>query len=446
MYSNIYNFMRRFFWRGGREIRRSLHELERSQWVPRSELETMQLKKLQRLVSYAYEHVPFYRQRYQREDIYPQDITSLKDFQALPFLTRDDVINHLEDLVSTDYWGDIFEDTTSGATGYPMRFYMDRSTALWNFAFIARCHGWYGVKWGDKRAVIYGMLRDYSNWRWRDRLAANIKRDRYLNPRTMSESKMQAFAKMLVKWQPTMFRAYPSALSLFAHYLKEKGITNITPKLIETTAEKVTPAQRQLFEEVFQAPVADHYSSWEIYSIAYQCPEGGLHVSEERYLELVANGRAVNPGQMGEVVITSLNQYAMPFIRYKIEDVGIYESEDCSCGRGMPVLREIVGRNSDLLVNPDGKVVHWSSIFTIMRYKPEVYQYQLYQSDREHLEVRLVCKQRVDSTLLENIRNELQPCFGESMHLSVKLVDRIEPTPAGKHRFIISEVKPDSYN
>lgn len=81
-----------------------------------------------------------------------------------------------------------------------------------------------------------------------------------------------------------------------------------------------------------------------------------------------------------------------------------------------------------------------------MRYKPEVYQYQLYQSDREHLEVRLVCKQRVDSTLLENIRNELQPCFGESMHLSVKLVDRIEPTPAGKHRFIISEVKPDSYN
>ena len=177
--------------------------------------------------------------------------------------------------------------------------------------------------------------------------------------------------------------------------------------------------------------------------MGYQCPQGGLHVSEERYLELVANGRVVNPGQMGEVVITSLNQYAMPFIRYKNEDVGIYESEDCSCGRGMPVLREIVGRNSDLLVKPDGQIVHWSSIFTIMRHKPEVYQYQMYQSDREHLEVRLVCKQRVDSTLLEDIRNELRPCFGESMQISVKLVDRIELTSSGKRRFIISEVKPD---
>jgi len=205
----------------------------------------------------------------------------------------------------------------------------------------------------------------------------------------------------------------------------------------------VTPSQRQLFEEVFQAPVADNYSSWEIDSMGYQCPQGGLHVSEERYLELVANGRVVNPGQMGEVVITSLNQYAMPFIRYKNEDVGIYESEDCSCGRGMPVLREIVGRNSDLLVKPDGQIVHWSSIFTIMRHKPEVYQYQMYQSDREHLEVRLVCKQRVDSTLLEDIRNELRPCFGESMQISVKLVDRIELTSSGKRRFIISEVKPD---
>jgi len=213
MYSSLYQFMVKYLY-PGKEIRRNLHELEITQWLPRSELESMQLKKLQRLVSYAYEHVPFYRKLYQRKDIHPQDIKSFKDFQAFPFLTRDDVKNHLQDLVSTDYRGHVFESSTSGSTGRPMRFFMDRSTAWWAFTFNVRCRGWYGVRPGDKRAWLYGYLRDYSSWHWRDRLVANIKRHRYLNPRTMNKSKMQAFAEMLVKWQPTMFRAYPSALSL----------------------------------------------------------------------------------------------------------------------------------------------------------------------------------------------------------------------------------------
>ena len=443
MYSNLYHLMRKFFWRGGREIQRSLRELERTQWLSRSELEEIQFKKIQRLVSYAYDHVPFYRERYKKEDIHPQDIKNLKDFQAIPFLTRDDVNNHQDTLVSTEYRGEVFEDTTGGSTGLPMQFLMDRSTSWWSYAVETRCRGWYGVRPGDKRAWVWGALKDFPSWHWQDRLAAYIKRYRYLNSHTITEPKMQTFAEMLLKWQPTMFRAYPTALSIFAHYLKEQGITGITPKLIETSAEKLMPSERQLFEEVFRCPVADHYSSWEIYDMAYQCPAGGLHVSEDRYLELVANGQVVQAGQMGEVVITSFTQYAMPFIRYKNEDLGIYELEACSCGRGMPVLQEIVGRNTDLLSKPDGNVFHWSGIYVVMRDKSEVSQYQVYQPDREHLEVRLVCKQRVDSALLENIRNELQAYLGESMHISVKLVDRIELTPSGKHRYIISDVKPN---
>ena len=115
MYSSLYQFMVKYLY-PGKEIRRNSHELEGTQWLPRSELESMQLKKLQRLVSYAYEHVPFYRKLYQSENIHPQDIKSFKDFQALPFLTRDDVNNHLQDLVSTDYRGHFIEMATSGST------------------------------------------------------------------------------------------------------------------------------------------------------------------------------------------------------------------------------------------------------------------------------------------------------------------------------------------
>ena len=296
-----------------------------------------------------------------------------------------------------------------------MEFLMERAAIWYAFAFNARCRGWYGVQPGDKRAFLTATLEDYSNWPWRERLVAHTKRYRYLNVRTMTDSKMQSFAGMLVKWRPHMLRAYPSSLAVFARYLKEHCISGITPKLVEVTAEKVTPYQRQLFEEVFHAPVADHYASLEIYSYAYQCPQGGLHLNEDRHLELVDNnGQVVGPGRMGEVVVTALNQYAMPFIRYKNGDVAIYEPNGCPCGRGLPTLREVVGRNNDLLVHPDGHVVHYVAITLVIRQWKQVQQFQIYQPDRKHLEVRLVCKQTLPSGELAKICLQIQPFFGKN--------------------------------
>ena len=120
----------------------------------------------------------------------------------------------------------------------------------------------------------------------------------------MTPAKMQAFAEMLVRWQPSIFRVYPSALYLFAQYIKEQSINGIHPKLIETVAEKVTKTQRQFFEEIFDCPVADCYASRELTTIAYQCKIGGIHVCENNYLEIVADGKSVHPGNMGEIIIT----------------------------------------------------------------------------------------------------------------------------------------------
>ena len=446
MYSSIYRFSRKYLLRGHQEIRRCLKELERSQWLSREVLEKIQLKKIQRLVTYAFENVPFYRERYRREGIYPQDIKSLKDFQSLPFLTRADVQNHREDLVSRVYRGGVSEGRTSGSTGEPMRFIMDTPAAYWSYAFETRCRGWYGVRRGDKMAwITVPGVREYSDWPLKDRLAANIKRYRYLNPRMMDESRMLDFLKLLTKWRPTMIRAYPSALSVFADFLKKRNMKGIDLRLIECTGEKLTTSQKQLFEEVFQAPVVDHYSALEIFSYAYQCPEGRLHVSEERYIELIENGQVVDDGKTGEVAVTALNQYAMPFIRYKNGDVGIYQSSVCSCGRGMPVLQEILGRKTDLLVKPNGNSVHWAIVyFIIMSNLQEVHSYQAYQPDRNHLEIRLVSSEKIDPARLENTRNEIQPIFGDEMNISVIQVDSIEPSKAGKRHFIISDIKPDS--
>lgn len=442
MYSTLYRTMR-LFWPGGLETRQHLCELERTQWLSRPELEAWQLRRIQRLVKHAYEHVPYYRARYQREDIHPEDIKSLEDFQALPLLTRDDVNNHLDELVAPDFRGKLYPESTGGSTGQPMRFFVEDSFWWWNAAFEFRGRSWHGVREGDKVAWVWGAQRDMPDWSWRSRLKPRIMRQRYLNAYGMTEAKMQAFAEMLVHWQPAMFRAYPSALSLVAECIEERGITGIHPGLIETTAEKVTDPQRELLEEVFHCPVADCYSSREMGTIAYQCEMGGMHVCETRYLEIVADGKVVRPGQLGEIVVTSLTQFAMPFIRYKNGDMAVYDTGNCACERGMPILREIVGRTADFLVTVDGQFVYGGFFVRTFRTKPEIARYQVYQPDRSHIEVRLVCRKDVESAWLERLRQEVRARFGESMQVSIQVVDDIELTSAGKHRFIVSEIRPD---
>jgi phenylacetate-CoA ligase len=442
MYPVLYRTFRPF-WPGGQELRNRQKELERTQWLPREELETLQLERLQQLIKYAYENVPYYQGLYKSLDIHPDDIKSLKDFQALPFLTREDVNSHQHELVTRDPQHKMLPNSTGGSSGVPMQFFVEKAFDWWDPALELRGRGWYGVGEGEKMAFVWGAKRDMHDWSWRARLKASVLQERYMNAFSMSDQKMQAFAEMLVRWKPAMFRAYASALTLFAQYVKDHQITGIRPKLIETTAEKVTLPQRELLEEVFQCKVADWYSAREMGTIAFQCPAGSLHVCETRYLEIVGNNKVVQPGELGEVVITSLHQYGMPFIRYKIGDMAISEPEPCSCGRGLPALHEVVGRLSDFLVTSEGHFVHGGYFPHTFRLWPEIARYQVYQPDRNHLDIRLVCNRPCDSAWLARLQHELHECFGEDMNISLDIVDAIPLTPAGKHRFIISDVKPD---
>jgi phenylacetate-CoA ligase len=133
----------------------------------------------------------------------------------------------------------------------------------------------------------------------------------------------------------------------------------------------------------------------------------------------------------------------MPFIRYTIGDMGVYETSTCTCGRGLPVLREVVGRVEDFLVDAEGEFMYGGIFDNVIQTRPEIVRYQVYQPDRRHVEVRLVCNREVDQVWLEGVRGELQSHFGAPMQISLQVVDRIPLTSAGKHRFVVSEVRPD---
>lgn len=445
MYSTLYRTFR-LFWPGGLETRRHLNEFRQNQWLSPREFKALQLNNIQKLVNHAYETVPFYRELYQTAGIHPKDIQSLKDFEALPFVTRQDINNNPDEFVSRNFpKQSLVPNETGGSTGQPMHFYITNSFWWRNAANWFRVREWHGIKEGDKTAWFWGAHQDMPEWSWQRRLRSALMQERYLNAFNMTEAKMQDFADMLIRWQPPMFKGYASVLELFARFILEQKITNIKPRLIESTSEKLSQTQRDLLHQAFPgAHVVDHYSSREMGTMAYQDETGEFLVcADVRYLEIVANGQVVSPGEMGEVVVTSLNQFAMPFIRYKNNDIGIYDSMQASSGRSFPVLKEVVGRTNDFLVTADGKFVHSEFFAYTFRVKPEVVRFQVYQPDRTNLEIRLICNQPVSQAWLDNAHTEIQARFGPSTQISIKIVDDIPLSPAGKHRYIISKIKPD---
>jgi phenylacetate-CoA ligase len=445
MYPAIYRTLRSF-WPGGLETRRYLKELKQTQWLSEKELQALQLAKIQHLVKHAYDNVPFYRQKYQEAGLQPEDIKTLKDFELLPFVTRQDIDQNLDQFIANNVSRQkLIPNETGGSTGHPMRFFITSSFWWWNAANWFRVREWHGVSEGEKMAWLWGAHQDMPEWSFKRRVRSAIMQERYLNAFNMTEDKMLAFATMLEDWQPVMLKGYASVLSLFARFLQEKRSITLKPRLIESTSEKLSQAQRQLLQEVFPAAaIVDHYSSREMGTIAYQCASGEFLVcADVRHLEIVAGDQVVPAGEMGEVVVTSLNQFAMPFIRYKNGDVGIYEPVASRSGHSFPVLKEIIGRTNDFLVTGDGKFVHSEFFAYTFRIKPQVVRFQVYQADKTHLEIRLVCKQAVTTQWLEAVKAEVQNRFGPLTHISLEVVDDIPLTPAGKHRYIVSEVKPD---
>jgi phenylacetate-CoA ligase len=437
MYPAIYKTLRGFT-SNGRAVQRLLEEMQKSQWLSREELDSIRFGRLQNLVRHAYENIPYYRETYQKHDIHPQDIKSWKDFQSLPMLTKEEVVNNKEKMVWPEMRGKLGVVHTGGSTGMPLHCYVDQSYWQWMQAFEWLGRGWYDVKEGEKIAWIWGAERDMDDRSWKSR----IKRNRFLDATYLNPSRMRAFAELLIRWKPAMFLGFPSAVALFAQFLSDNHIKGIRPKLIETTSEKLSRSQRKLLEDVFQCKVADAYGSREIGSITFECEAGNQHVMEGCHLELIDDGRPVPAGEMGEVVLTSLHQYGMPLIRYRIMDMGIYQPHACSCGRGLPSLREVVGRTSAFIVTADGQYTDAVFFEELFQEKPEIARYQIYQPDLEHLEVRLVVRGNAESAWQQKLLENIRVPFGPNMKISLRILDEIPLTTDGKLVTVVSDVLP----
>lgn len=315
-----------------------------------------------------------------------------------------------------------------------------------NRAAKLRHRRWYGYDFGERVAYLWGAQRDTIVRGLRGRLRRWLRQERWVSAFQISQEDMMGLIHLLNNWRPQLLVGYPSALQAFARFVQQKELRVHPPNAVECSAEKLWPAQRQEIESVLGVPVFDVYGSREFGAIAAEClAHQGLHLFTDTHIvEVLRDGRPVQPGEVGEIVITCLTNYAMPFIRYRTGDLGVLADQSCACGRTLPLLADVVGRSNALVSLPDGRLVHGAFFSYFFYHQPGVHRYRIHQPRRAEIRVLLEGDETLTQDRLEVMAQSLTADLGYGITVTVTRVPHIDPLPSGKLGYLISEAPVDS--
>lgn len=422
----------------------ALEELERNQWLPLRELEDLQWRRLATLLREAAVYVPFYRDLLRQVSLRPEDAQSPEDFRKIPFLTKEIIRSAGDRLRSTDPLRRGFPSSTGGSSGEPLFFFGDVSSGPLRRANGMRGYRWAGVDIGDRQGVLWGMKLGAGR---RERIAAAIRNYfsnmMYLSTFDMSDAAMERYAERLRAFKPQLFTGYPSALALFASFLRSRRVQDIRPRAVIASGEELYESQRDLVEAVFGCRVFDRYGTREFSNVAHECEEHrGLHVmSDLFYVEVVTeSGRPASEGEIGEIVVTDLSNFYMPFVRYRTGDLAVPTGRSCPCGRGFPLLDRIEGRSFDAVVTADGRHIGGFFWTWLSRAVPGVRRFQVEQRERSGIVFRFVAGPEWRDEYERTLEKKIRENCGEGFGVAFERVGEIPLTPAGKTKFIISNV------
>lgn len=429
----------------GHDTVRICRAMEDSQWWPRDQLASYQLEKLRALLQSVYHHVPYYREKLDEAGLVQGDIQRLEDLAKLPLLTKSIIRANTEQLKS-DVAKKLSRFNTGGSSGEPLIFFIGKERVSHDVAAKWRATRWWGVDIGDPEIVVWGSpieLGTQDRLRaWRDKLL----RTHLLPAFEMSERKLDEFIDIFHAVQPRMVFGYPSSISLIARHAARRGrrLDNLGVKVIFVTSERLYDHQRQAMESAFGCPVANGYGGRDAGFIAHQCPSGGMHITaEDIIVEIVdGQGKVLPPGQEGEVVVTHLATRDFPFIRYRTGDVAVLDDRPCSCGRGLPLIKEIQGRATDFVVAADGTIMHGLALIYVIRDLPGVENFRIVQESITRTRIELVTNPAFSDEGMALIRDGFRQRLGAKVEIIIDRVQEIPREKSGKYRYVVSKALP----
>ena len=411
-------------------------------------MKRFQDKRLRRLVRHAYDSVPFYNRVFKQAGVDPHSIKGMEDLAKLPIIKKDEFKRQSpSELVSKDFdIGRLKKVRTSGSSGTPFQIYINGVEDSWRKAIYMRANINCGQRAFDRWVVMTSPHHFHDTTGLQRKLG--IFSQTCVSLWDPTEKKIGEIAAL----KPHILDGYSGSLVLLAKEIARRGSSVIKPRLMFGNAEAIDLESRRYIEKVFGAPYCDQYGSAEVDRASWQCLEReGYHMDVDSVItEFVdEKGEAVIDGESGEVVFTSLFNFAMPFLRFAIGDVGSKSNELCPCGRTLPLMKVVEGRKDSFLTLPGGRIVSpmiFNFAMSTFKYYADIDQYYIRQKKIDFFEVSLkmadgwVSKTDINREFETHMMNFPDFAKGQ-VRFDVSVVDEIARSPTGKLLSVSSDLK-----
>lgn len=429
----------------GRDTYKYLDELEKLQYEKPEKLEEVRFRKLRELLIHAKETTPFYKERFATAGFDPEKLQDVEDIQALPILNKAEMRRNIDAMQWKESPGGLTRYNTGGSSGEPLVFYFDRRRQAYDAAARALTHRWWDIDVGDKELYLWGSPLEITKQDKIKDLRDRLTNDLLISAFEISARKIPGFVEQFEKFKPKCVFGYPSTIALFCEMAAKQNyrLDKLGVAVVFSTAEVLYDHQRETISTGFGGvPVVDGYGSREGGFISHECPEGSYHVMDPNYvIEYIKDGKPVQPGEDGEIVITHLDAWGMPFVRYCTGDVTSPVSGTCACGRTFSRMTKVQGRTTDFVVTPDGRWQHALSVIYVVRDIEGVAEFKILQEDVDDVRVLLKTHPELypedgNSRIIKGIKKRM----GDAVQVSVEMVDAIPRDASGKYRYVVSKV------
>lgn len=426
----------------GSEYRNWRRFLDESQFWTAEQREDYEVKKLRETLTAAYQGTVYYKKLF---DDCGYDVSAFNytdQLQQIPFLTKQLIQEHLDELVNKNISSsDRSYSTTGGSTGIPMGMYKPKADAYKESAFVDYIWSAVDFRNTDKVAVLRG------SYLGEDGPVQKVGNRLNLSSYHMTDQDMQVQYEALQSFKPKFLHVYPSAISILADFILRKNLEPVSSvEAVLTASENLYPSQRELVEKAFHCRVLDFYGHSEHVCLAGNCEKSNAYHIYWQYgfHELIRPDEDfsddLKEGDTVEFVGTSFDNPVMPLIRYRTMDSASYSGKKCDCGRNYQLVNSIEGRLQELLITPTGRKISMTAINMHDRVFDHVKQFQFFQDNVNKCVLNVVRNENYSKEDEKGIYREIGAKLGD-LHMQIHYVEEIPRTKNGKYRFLVQKLE-----
>ncbi len=422
-------------------LKEYLFELRKKDFQKREKLDKEILKKIKSNIKNAYENVPFYKEKFQKTNLNPEDIKTLEDFQKIPITYKNELKTWNLSYISKNYnIENLYKSHTSGSTGEPFISYFDNKT--WHKVKLAgkmRSKFACGLKIFEKIAIIDTEEADYES----PKDNKNSLSKKFIKKKKFSLlGNEEKHVKEFLEYKPSTIYGIPSYFVNLSYYMEENNIKFNFIKRIFTSSELLDNLSKKRIEKIFNCKVYDIYGCTEVKEIAWECPkQEGYHINEDLvYVEILDDhGNPVKKGHLGNIVISSLENPVMPLIRYYTGDSGKFLNHECSCGRTFKLMKPTYGRKIDYFIMENGQKFSPYEVSSYLEDLEEIIKYQIIQKTKKSAILKLMISKDFSKETEKQILKDFKNILGDDFKINIEYLEKFPKTK--KFKSIISEVE-----